>query len=99
MNYRQYFNYDEIWGENAVACVDELVEMEDRTTGLYMTLGPAGYNDSHGEMNGVMPEKTRAILKKHGCHIRRLGETDADLQKRGELEAYRQYESTLAENQ
>ena len=92
---RQYYNFDEVWGNNAEKCVKELLDMEGNTSGRYVALGPTGYADSQSEMNSVMADKTRKILEKYGCHIRKLGDTDEDLKKRGELDAYRQYEKLL----
>lgn len=92
---RQFFNYDEVWGDRAEECVEELLEMESNTEKGYMALGPAGYTESQQEMNSVLLEKEREILKKYGCHIRRIGDSDEDLKVRGELEAYREYEKSL----
>lgn len=72
-----------------------LLEMESNTEKRYMALGPAGYTESQQEMNSVLLEKEREILKKYGCHIRRIGDSDEDLKVRGELEAYRVYEKSL----
>ena len=92
---RQYYNFDEVWGNNAEKCVEELLDMEGNTSGRYVALGPTGYADSQSEMSSVMADKTRKILEKYGCHIRKLGDTDEDLKKRGELDTYRQYEKLL----
>lgn len=93
---RQYFNFDEVWGDRAAECVEELLEMESNTEKVYMTLGPTGYTESQQEMNSVLLEKEREILKKYGCHIRRIGDSDEALKVRGELEAYREYEKKLS---
>ena len=66
---RQYFNFDEVWGDRA--------------------------KESQREMTSAQLNKKLEILKKYGCHIRKIGDTDEDLRKRGELEAYRVYEKSL----
>lgn len=92
---RQYFNFDEVWGDRAAECVEELLEMESSLSKTYMALGPSGFAESQREMTSAQSNKELEILKKYGCHIRKIGDTDEDLRKRGELEAYREYEKSL----
>lgn len=56
---RQYFNFDEVWGDRAEECVEELLEMEASLSKTYMTLGPSGFAESQPEGNVLCTVRQR----------------------------------------